>query len=282
MKAALPVVGVVAVLVGGMPALAAGASTAQSWSTLRQSAMTAVGAYRGNGALAITEAPSPVSTSTVTTADGVISVAQQSFVATDAAGTVDVNVTLLGGRQLVVHEVDPTADYRGEALVLRPGTASVSGSYALPGTGRAATTQATTAGLVRTTGGHRHGGVPASGAVSHGHGMNARLVTIGGCGANPSAPVVIGSTFGPLIDGEGVISCFLNESLAEIVSDYEGSTHVGNTNSGTGSGTWLGVNSYAACTIIGGTNSFHTAELWSVNGIFQGGATSSSSALHCA
>jgi hypothetical protein len=71
------------------------------------------------------------------------------------------------------------------------------------------------------------------------------------------------------------------ESLAEIVSLYEGSTHVGTTASNTDSGTFLGVNSYDGCTVITGTHSFHTAELWSVNGTVQGGATSINSNLHC-
>ncbi|HVX20247.1 MAG TPA: hypothetical protein VHB02_02755 [Acidimicrobiales bacterium] len=260
--------------------MTAGAAT-QNWSTFRQSALAAVSTYRGSGAVTIVETPSSVSTSTVTTADGVISVAQQSFVATDDAGTVDVNVTLLGGRQLVVSEVDPGANYRGAALVLRPGTSSISGAYALPGTGHAAA-DATTASLVRPIH-HRHGGIVASGAVAHNsRGATARLVTIGGCRATPAAPTVIGSTFGPLIDGAGVIRCSIGESLAQIVSIYEGGTHVGSTATGSGAGTLLIVNSYAPCTTIGGTNSFHTAELWSVNGTLQGGATSSSANLQCA
>ena len=285
-KAVLPAVGVLVVASAGLPAMTAGAATATGWPTLRQSALAAVSAYRGDGAVTVTETPSPVSTSTVTTADGVISVAQQSFVAADGSGAVDVNVTLLGGRQLVVNEANPAANYQGEALVLRPGSSSVAGAYALPGAKRASTADATTASLVRTIGHHligqHHGGVVASTAVAnHRSGAIARLVTIGGCYADPSAPVVIGSTFGPLIDGEGVISCSIAEALAQIVSDYQGSTHVGTTNSGTDSGKWLGVNSYAPCTTIGGTNSFHTAELWSVNGSLQGGATSPNANLHC-
>jgi len=281
-KAALPAVGVLSVAAGMLPAITTGATTTQGWSTYRQSAMAAISTYRGDGSLTMSESASAVSTSTLTTADGVISVAQQSFVATDNGGTVDVNVTLLGGRQLIVNEADPVAGYQGETLVLRPGTSSVSGAYALPGASQATTANATTAGLVRTVG-HDHGGVVASSAVAHhGRGSMAELVTSSGCGAHPQTPTVIGSTFGPLIQGVGIVSCTLVASMAEIVSLYKGVTHVGNTNTGSGTGHSLSIDSYAQCTLIGGTNSFHTAELWSVNGVVQGGMTSPSANLNCA
>jgi hypothetical protein len=185
-------------------------------------------------------------------------------------------MALLGGTQLVVNEMSPAASYRGETLVLQPGSSTIVGTYPLRGATRSDATTATD---------RSHRSVDASDAVLHntrgGGRAIARLVTIGGCYADPQAPTVIGSTFGPLIQGEGIITCLTSESLSEIVSLYRGSTHVGTTATGSGGGTFLGVNSYDGCTVITGTHSFHTAELWSVNGTVQGGATSVSSNLRC-
>ena len=262
------------------PALAGGATGASpsSWSTAEQTALGAAAGFRGDGPLAVVGAFSSITTSVVTTASGAVTVAQRSVVATDGSGVVVVNLTVLGGRQLVVTERSPSAGYSGETLVLGPGTSTVTGRYPLQGT----TATALTSDGQRGRG--LHGGIVATDAVAHPSDRRpvARLVTIGGCGPRPQIPGVIGSTFGPLIDGEGIVTCSTGESLAEIVSDYEGSTHVGNTATGTGGGTHLGINAYAACTIVTATHSFHTAELYSVNGIVQGGATSSSANLHCA
>ena len=84
---------------------AGASSSAVNWSTLGQTGLTAASAYRGDGALTAVGNPSPVSNSTVSTSSGVISVAQRTIVATDTSGTVLLNLTFLGGRQLVVTEL---------------------------------------------------------------------------------------------------------------------------------------------------------------------------------
>ncbi len=279
--ALVPVAGAVsAVPIVTPPASASSATT--SWPTLDQTGLAAASTYRGDGALTAVGSPSPVSDSTVTTASGVISVAQRTVVADDTSGTVLVNLTLLGGRQLVVTELSPGADFAGATLVLEPGTSTVAGTYPRPGNDGTAT----------TTGAVRHGStaVPASTATlrevsSPGHrsrhGID-RLVTIGGCVPDPAPPDVIGSTFGPLVQGEGVIDCLVTETLAEIVADYRGNTHVGNTATGSDRGNWLGVDAYYGCSVISGTNGFETDELWAVNGTVEGGAQSSPANLHCA
>lgn len=282
--ALVPVAGAVSALPVMTPPASAGPAATVSWSTLDQTGLAAASAYRGDGALAVVGSPSPVSDSTVTTASGVVSVAQRTVVADDTSGTVLVNLTLLGGRQLVVTERSPAADFAGATLVLEPSTSTVAGIYPQPAiAGAAANT---------TTGAARHGStaVPVSTATlrqvssaAHRsrHGVD-RLVTIGGCGPYPAPPGVIGSTFGPLVQGEGVISCGTTETLAQVVSDYRGNTHVGNSATGSDRGTWLGITAYDGCSVISGTNGFHTAELWSVNGVVQGGATSGTASLHCA
>jgi hypothetical protein len=256
-----------------------------SWSTLDQTGLAAASAYRGDGPLATVGNPTPVSDSTVATASGVISVAQRTVVADDSSGTVLLNLTLLGGRQLVVTERSPAAGFAGATLVLEPGTSTVTGTYPQPGTnGTTTTTGATDAARPATA------AIPVSAATLRQalppadrsrHGVD-RLVTIGGCAPDPQPPGVIGSTFGPLVQGEGVINCGTTETLAEIVADYRGNTHVGNTATGSDRGTWLGVNAYYACSVISGTNGFETDELWAVHGTVEGGAQSSTSSLHCA
>ena len=262
------------------PAATASPATTTSWSTLDQTGLAAASTYRGEGALAVVGSPSPVSDSTVTTATGVVSVAQRTVVAEDTSGIVLVNLTLLGGRQLVVTERSPGAGLAGATLVLEPGSSTVAGTYPQPAVAGTATS---------TTTGHGST-VPVSTATWRRVSQAAhrsrpgvdRLVTIGGCDPYPAPPSVIGSTFGPLVQGEGVISCFMTETLAQVVSLYRGGTHVGNTATGSDRGTWLGTTAYDGCSVISGTNGFHTAELWSVNGIVQGGATSGTASLHCA
>ena len=87
--------------------------------------------------------------------------------------------------------------------------------------------------------------------------------------------------YGYLIQGAGVIECYNSETLSIIASLYEGSTHVGTSAGGSGSGTIYSINAYAYCNRISGTNGFHTAQIWSVNGNLQGGATSGTSYLNC-
>ena len=260
---------------------AAASPTVASWSTLGQTGLAAASAYRGDGALAAVGSPSPVSNSTVSTASGVISVAQRTIVATDTSGTVLLNLTLLGGRQLVVTELSPGAGYAGATLVLQPGSSVIAGTYPKPGTAATAVGNTDTA--------HHGGAVRVSAATlrqvlsstHHSRRSVDRLASAGGCEPYPQPPGVIGSTFGPLVQGEGIVECITTETLSLIVANHRGGTQVGNTASGSDSGTWLGVNAYYGCTVIGGTNGFQTAQLWGDDGTI-GGATSGTSSLHCA
>jgi|HubBroStandDraft_6_1064221.scaffolds.fasta_scaffold152026_2 hypothetical protein len=280
--ALVPVAGAVSAVPVMTPSASASSAATANWSTLEQTGLGAASAYRGDGALTAVGSASPVSDSTVTTASGVISVAQRTVVADDTSGTVLLNLTLLGGRQLVVTELSPGAGFAGATLVLKPGTSTVAGTYPRPGNDGTAT----------TTGAARGGSIAAETSTAtlrevlspthrSRHSVD-RLVTIGGCAPYPAAPGVIGSTFGPLVQGEGVIECGTTETLSQVVSDYRGGTHVGTTATGSDRSTVLDVNAYYGCTVIGGTNGFHTAELWSVHGTLQGGATSGTANLHCA
>lgn len=245
-----------------MLAIPASASTASqalspSWQTWQHQALAAVGSYRDHGQVSMTSLPSPVSTSSIETSSGPVQVTQQSFTAQDSAGSVGVNVTVLGSQQVVVTSFSPGSSSGPQILVLTPGTSKVANAYT-----------ANAAGQTAQTSGARKGRT------------KVQLVTIGGCSAAAYAPSVIGSIFGPLVDGEGTISCSISETLAAIVSLYVGTTHVGTTAGGTDVGTFLGVNSYDPC-VSGGPATFHTAELWSVNGTLQGGGTSGGSYLGC-
>lgn len=246
-----------------IPSGIVGASgTTPSWSSLRQSAYQAVASYQGTASpLVIQGHPSSISDSSATTdSDGVISVEQETVVTSNAQGGTEIlGLNLLGGRQLVVDVYGPTSGSGGEILVLQPGSPEIAGSYPLY-----AGTSASSANTARHRGGR----------------SQIRLVTIGGCSGFAYPPGVIGSTFGPLVQGDGTISCLTGESLAALVSLYVGSTHVGTTAGGTDIGTYLSVNSYFGC--HSGSATFHTAELWSVNGSLQGGTTSSPSSLQCA
>jgi hypothetical protein len=281
--ALVPVAGAVSAVPIVTPSASASPAATASWSTLDQTGLAAASTYRGDGELTVIGSPSPVSDSTVATASGVISVAQRTVVADDSSGTVLLNLTLLGGRQLVVTERGPSDGFAGAALVLEPGTSTIAGVYpqaSIDGPPSAATAGATGHGSTTIAASTATLRQVSSSAHRSRHGID-RLVTIGGCVPEPAPPGVIGSTFGPLVQGEGVIECGTTETLAEVVSDYRGNTHVGNTATGSDRGTWLGVDAYYGCSVISGTNSFHTAELWSVHGTVQGGATSSPANLHC-
>jgi hypothetical protein len=277
LAALLPIVGVGALAVAPAAASASTSSGTPSWSSLEQTAMGVTAGARGDGPLNVAGLPSPVVQSTITTPSGPVSLAQQTVVATDRSGVVVLDLALLGGRQLVVNEMSPANDDQGETLVLAPGTSTVTGSYRLSG-GSAATT-ATTA--LRTATHRDRGGIVASDGVLHRGGRHtATLVTAGGCYPVPEPPGVIGSIYGPLVQGTGVIDCTSSaETLAEIVGLYRSSTEVGSA-TGSDYGSYLGINAYAPC-YSSSSHSFQTDELWAVNGAVDGGAASQWSSLNC-
>ncbi|HEY5245322.1 MAG TPA: hypothetical protein VIJ60_06605 [Acidimicrobiales bacterium] len=281
LAALLPIVGVGALAVAPASASAATSTSTSSatpnWSSLEQTALDVTASARGDGTLDVAGLPSPVAQSTITTASGPVSLAQQTVVATDRSGVVVLDVALLGGRQLVVNEMSPGNGDQGETLVLAPGTSTVTGTYRLAGA-----SQATAQTAALRTASHRHGtGIVASDGVLHRGGHHvATLATAGGCFPAPQEPGVISSIYGPLIQGTGVIDCTSSaETLSMVIGLYMGSTQL--SNAGAASyGSYLAVNSYSPCYSSSG-HWFQTAQLWSVNGTLQSGADSGWSALSC-
>jgi hypothetical protein len=250
-----------------------GSATGSHWSQLQGEALAAAAEYRGDSALYATTPPTPIVSSTIT--GTAITVQQRTIVTADSSGTIVLQLSFLGGQQLVVDELGVTSGLQGAALVLQPGSDAIAGAYPFAG------------GVVtRTTSAKRH--LPTSEPITvdalQGSIPNSppKLDATGGCGPAPQLPKVITSAFGPLIDGLGIIECTRSETLAIIVGLYRGFfTHVGATSGTTGYSSYLGQNAYAPCSYISGTHDFRTSEIWSVNGVNQGGATSGESGLHC-
>jgi hypothetical protein len=189
-----------------------------------------------------------------------VSVEQRTVLVADGTTDVLVGVTVLGGQQLVVDLIDPTT---GDAttLVLAPDSSNANQRVQVHA--------------------RRHLLVSSGTAVSG----DAPAAVAGGCYASPDNPFVIGSVYGPLVKGIGVVSCpYGNEKLAVTASLYErtatGSTHVGNGGTGSVFGTYLAVDAYDACSASTG-HQFQTAQLWSVNGVLEAGATSGWPTLGC-
>lgn len=244
-----------------------------NWSVLEAEALTAASQYLGDSLYA-TGALTPVITSTIP-ADSV-TVEQRTLVTADSSTTYVLQISHLNNEQLVVDALDPSTSWAGAVLVLRPDTADIASAYPVSA---ASVTGASSRRL--------HAGTSAPvvvDALRHSS-LRAppRLDTIGGCGAAPQLPTVITSIFGRLIQGLGLIQCATPETLAIIVGLYRGLfTHVGTTMGGTVVGSpYLGVNAYAVCHHISGTHTFRTSQLWSVNGSYQGGASSGEAKLHC-
>ncbi|MHB8219909.1 MAG: hypothetical protein ACYDHU_06250 [Acidimicrobiales bacterium] len=229
--------------------------TAVSWATLEAVALHAVSTLRGDGPLTTDFPPSPVLESTVVISGKVVGISQRTVVADGGSGTVVVQMALLGDEQLVVDEMSPAGRFQGAALVFAPGSGAVESSVPLPGSSATATFGAA---MVR-----------------------AGPATVPGCYGDPQSPTVVGSVFGPLVQGEAVVACLSAEPLALIASIYQGGSQVGGTAGGTGTGNYLAVNAYAPCTVIPGTHTFQLAELYSVYGALQGGDVSATSSLHC-
>ncbi|HVX23125.1 MAG TPA: hypothetical protein VHB02_17425 [Acidimicrobiales bacterium] len=245
--AALPIAALVAPLTATAVTTEALSPTWQSW---QADALHAVSTIRDQGPVTLAALPGPISVSLVDTSSGPITIEQQSIEAQDGSGKVDLTLASLDGQQLTVTVAGASS---ATVLVLDPNGTTIQHEYQVP--------------TIQTS--------------SHHGRARVHLVTIGGCHPYAYPPMVIGSIFGPLVDGLGTINCSVTEDLAAIVSLYIGGTHVGATATGSDSGTYLGVNSFFSCS-SGGPNTFHTAELWSVNGVVQGGTTSTGASLGCA
>lgn len=270
-------------VVGAAGPTAAQASTSllsTSWSSYDQDALSAAATYRGDGTLTMTSTPSAVTDApAAASSTGQIAVSQQTVTASDGSGTVLLVLALLGGTQLVVNEIGQSSGGSGAALVLQAGTSSIAGAYPLT---QPSTTATTTARVTARRAVHEAHAVD-TGTRHHGghHARRGPVLATSNCWPEPYAPVVISSIFGPLIDGLGVVACNVFATMSLIVSVFRGGTRVGTVMGGTGGGTWLGINAYAVCTHISGSHLFHTAQLWAVNGVYQGGATSPNAWLHC-
>ncbi|MDA8356218.1 MAG: hypothetical protein M0Z95_07995 [Actinomycetota bacterium] len=248
------------------------ASDDVDWTTLEGTALAVAGKYIGGSPLRPAGPLGPIVTSNVDTTGEAISVAQRTLPATSGAGsgaTVQMQLVLLGDVQLVVDVESLDGSFQGAALVLAPGTHTVESVVPVPGSETSATAIVTTARA-------------ATDPVGTANAAMSVPLTFPGCYGNPQPPVVIGSVFGPLIQGEGIVECLSPEPLGLIVSIYQGNTRVGNAAGGTGTGTYLPIDAYAQCVVTSGTHNFVTAELYSVAGYLQGSATSPSATLHCA
>lgn len=274
----LPVLGVAALLAGivcgtGLTGVTAGSagtapvkspvgarvvdSSAPNWSSLEQNALQAVSGYQDVGPLSAAGPLSDTAQSSFTEADGQqIPVVQRSVATSDGQA---LNLTLLGGTQLVVTTASAVG---GTIVVLQPGTSTVSEAYALGSPGEST--------------------APSTPATSAAGGATAVLTAAGGCFADPGAPGVIGSIYGPLVMGVGEVQCsYSDEDISILASIDENGVQVSGTAGGSAYSSYLQVVVYSECTPVSWTNAFQTAELWSINGVLQGGAVSGANWLNC-
>ncbi|HVX20948.1 MAG TPA: hypothetical protein VHB02_06355 [Acidimicrobiales bacterium] len=249
-----------------------------TWQQLQATALQVAADAQGVQTLNLAGLPSVPVQSTVTTPSGPVSLSQQTVVSTGRSGTVVVNLSLLGGKQEIVSEMNVNQNYAGETLVLAPGTSRVTGTYHLPGASHAT---ASTSALHRGTHGHHVVTTASDGVYKTSTDSKIDLAAAYNCWANPQPPGVIGSIYGPLIQATGVIDCLSGSAtLAMIVGLYQNNGAQKGSGSGSGWGGYLGINAYAPCYQTS-WNWFQTAQIWAVNGALQPGASSSWSYLGC-
>jgi hypothetical protein len=282
------------------------APSSTDWPTLVDQAFAAVQNYDGAGPVtAIGPLSSPM-TSWVSTPNGMIAVNQLSVLASDQSGQFLVGVSDLAQQQLVVADVDPNSG-AGTTLVLQPSSEPVGGSdpsdnpnpgwpwWWFFGWGVSGFANSLTAGVSPAIDGgsakphvkHPHfSGIehaykmsePTGDATTAG-GLSPNLA--GGCYAQPTTPIVVGSMFGPLVQGTGIVNCpFAPQSISVLASLYKNSHGVGNGGGASTYGTSLAVNVFAGCS-PGGSNLYNTAQLWTLNGSLQSGAQSAVTRLGC-
>jgi hypothetical protein len=263
-------VALVTLAAGSLCTFAAGASAASAvspWSAYEQEAVTAIGALPGQSAITATSAlTAPITTSVTTASGSVISAVERSFVATDETGTVDVGLTLLGGEQVIVDVTSPSSSTALTVLSLAPGSSTVADSATAP--------------VVAGTG--------AGSAADSASGSAAAVVSDAStnCYAVEYSPVVIGSDYGPLIQGLGGAACTqTTEVLGAIVSLSSNGTGVGSASGGSSSPnhvwSYLAPYDYAGCTVTSSASSFQTNVLYSIGGSVAGSGSSSASSLDC-
>lgn len=241
-----------------------------AWASAEQQALTAVAGFLGDGGLGPPQPVGPLVASTIETAKGAVPVEQGTVVADDAAGTVVMDVALLGGTQVIVSEMRPAGGFAGHTLVLDPGSQRTFHAYALGGNPSAAAAV------------HRHDAVVARSAVLYGPARpQARLVTYEGCYANPQAPIVYGTAYGFLMQGQGVVACQGTRTIALDTALYRDFTSVSEAQ-GSHYGTYYSLDTFYTCYSIVGHNPFVTTQLWSINGALQPGTQSAWRTLSCA
>ena len=107
------------------------------------------------------------------------------------------------------------------------------------------------------------------------------------CGAAASvySPVVVGTIYGPLIDGGAWVGCDGTASISMVVGLYEWTGSSSQGIAGIYNGVWGSsdsLNTYAFCSGVPWSDSFQTAVLFAWDGSGYYGATSFWTGLGCA
>jgi len=179
--------------------------------------------------------------------------ATETVEAADSGGSYVVNLALLGGQQLVVTILGTPSTI----LVLSPGTAHVSQALTVHGTTQRVASDGVTP-------------------------MNSGTGT---CFEVIANPIVIGSIYGPLIDGYMFIDCFggqyHNISAYGVLDDWVGGAHTIGSGGGTVYAPDFAFNVYAPC-YAGGPNDFLSQLIFTYDGSPIYGGTSAWAVLDCA
>lgn len=235
---------------------ASAGSGAVATGTLQAEALEVVESVRGAGPAVVVTSMTAGGASTFTSSTGAsVDVSQGSLVAQDADGTILVGASLLGGSQLVV-EMTGLSSGQSTIAVSDPGSTAVE---------------------------EVDGPFQATVLASPDAGSDGASPDTNSCTDYFDTPTVIGSSFGPLIDGYGGISCNYDAYPALIVGlqELDNGTATGIGNDADASGTTsASTNAYAPCT-SGGPNDFRTIILYNFNGGSLMGWDSSWTALDC-
>lgn len=224
------------------------ASADPPWPSLVLQAEAAIAAKTGSP---VPEAITPLSATTTanvqTVTGGVVQASETTFMATASGANYTIGLTLLGGQQLLVDYGTPGSSVI-DVLTLVPGTSQIASAAQL----------SSQAGVQPDT---------------------------SNCYPIAYSPTVVGTIYGPLIEGIGGAGCsYSPEVLGAIVALYSNGSGVGNASGGSSSPnavySYIAPYDYAPC-YSSSANAFNTAVIYSVNGTVAGGGSSGNSWLDC-